>query len=53
VIFVAIPARDFARTSCDQDAPPRPELGRAAGFAETTQVFVDPTEFFRLFRYQA
>jgi hypothetical protein len=29
------------------------ELGRAAGFAEATQVFVDPTEFFRLFRYEA
>jgi hypothetical protein len=29
------------------------ELGRAAGFAEATQVFVDPTDFFRLFRYEA
>jgi hypothetical protein len=29
------------------------ELGREAGFAEARQVFVDPTDFFRLFRYAA
>ena len=29
------------------------ELGREAGFAKATQVFVDPTDFFRLFRYEA
>jgi 2-polyprenyl-3-methyl-5-hydroxy-6-metoxy-1,4-benzoquinol methylase len=29
------------------------ELGRNAGFAEARQVFVDPTDFFRLFRYEA
>lgn len=29
------------------------ELGRKAGFAEARQVFVDPTDFFRLFRSEA
>ena len=29
------------------------ELGRNAGFREARQVFVDPTDFFRLFRYEA
>jgi ubiquinone/menaquinone biosynthesis C-methylase UbiE len=29
------------------------ELGRKAGFAEARQVFVDPTDFFRLFRFEA
>jgi len=29
------------------------ELGREAGFAKAQQVFVDPTDFFRLFRYEA
>src|SRR5262249_27987437 len=29
------------------------ELGRAAGFGHARQVFVDPTDFFRLFRYEA
>jgi len=28
-------------------------LGRQAGFAEARQVFVDPTDFFRLFRFDA
>jgi cyclopropane fatty-acyl-phospholipid synthase-like methyltransferase len=28
------------------------ELGRAAGFGEARQVFADPTDFFRLFRYE-
>ena len=28
------------------------ELGRAAGFARARQVFVDPTDFFRLFRFE-
>jgi SAM-dependent methyltransferase len=28
------------------------ELGREAGFGEARQVFVDPTDFFRLFRYE-
>ena len=27
------------------------ELGRAAGFAQARQVFADPTDFFRLFRF--
>ena len=30
-----------------------PELDREAGFAEARQVFVDPTDFFRLFRFEA
>ncbi len=29
------------------------ELGREAGFGEARQVFVDPTDFFRLFRFEA
>ncbi|HLQ88981.1 MAG TPA: class I SAM-dependent methyltransferase [Xanthobacteraceae bacterium] len=29
------------------------ELGREAGFAQARQVFVDPTDFFRIFRYEA
>jgi SAM-dependent methyltransferase len=29
------------------------ELGREAGFAQARQAFVDPTEFFRVFRYEA
>jgi hypothetical protein len=37
------------------DVPETPavwcELGRDAGFAEAREVFVDPTEFYRLFRY--
>jgi len=28
------------------------ELGREAGFAQARQVFVDPTDFFRLFRFE-
>jgi hypothetical protein len=27
------------------------ELGRAAGFVQARQIFVDPTDFFRLFRF--
>jgi SAM-dependent methyltransferase len=42
-------------TACDfpETAAVWCELGRNAGFAEARQVFVDPTDFFRLFRYQA
>jgi hypothetical protein len=29
------------------------ELGREAGFRQARQVFVDPTDFFVLFRYEA
>ena len=29
------------------------ELGREAGFSSARQVFVDPTDFFRLYRYEA
>ena len=29
------------------------ELGRKAGFREARQIFVDPTDFFRLFRFEA
>jgi SAM-dependent methyltransferase len=29
------------------------ELGREAGFHEARQIFVDPTDFFRLFRFEA
>ena len=29
------------------------ELGREAGFSNAQQVFVDPTDFFRLFRFDA
>lgn len=29
------------------------ELGREAGFAQARQVFVDPTDMYRLFRYEA
>jgi hypothetical protein len=28
------------------------ELGREAGFAQARQIFVDPTDFFRLFRLE-
>ena len=28
------------------------ELGREAGFVQARQVFVDPTDFFRLFRFE-
>lgn len=28
------------------------DLGRKAGFAEARQIFVDPTDFFRLFRFE-
>jgi SAM-dependent methyltransferase len=42
-------------TTCDfpETAAVWCELGREAGFAQATQVFVDPTDFFRLFRYEA
>ena len=42
-------------TACDfpETAAVWCELGREAGFAEARQVFVDPTDFFRLFRYAA
>jgi hypothetical protein len=42
-------------TTCDfpETAAVWCELGREAGFGEARQVFVDPTDFFRLFRYQA
>jgi hypothetical protein len=29
------------------------EFGREAGFREARQVFVDPTDFFQLFRFEA
>jgi hypothetical protein len=29
------------------------ELGREAGFREARQVFVDPTDFFQLFCFEA
>jgi hypothetical protein len=29
------------------------ELGRETGFHEARQVFVDPTDFFQLFRFEA
>ena len=29
------------------------EIGREAGFGEARQVFVDPTDFFQLFRFEA
>ena len=29
------------------------ELGRRAGFGAARQLFVDPTDFFRLFRFDA
>jgi hypothetical protein len=28
------------------------ELGREAGFRDAREVFVDPTDFFRLYRYE-
>jgi ubiquinone/menaquinone biosynthesis C-methylase UbiE len=42
-------------TTCDfpETAAVWCELGREAGFAEARQVFADPTDFFRLFRYAA
>ena len=38
---------DFPETAADWC-----ELGREAGFGEARQVFVDPTDFFRLFRFE-
>ena len=40
-------------TSCDfpETAAVWCELGRAAGFGEARQLFADPTDFFRLFRF--
>jgi len=46
-IWHHVTARDFPETAtvwC--------ELGRAAGFAEARQVYVDPTDFFQLFRFE-
>jgi hypothetical protein len=42
-------------TSCDfpETGPVWCELGREAGFGTARQVFVDPTDFFRLYRYEA
>ena len=41
-------------TTCDfpETAAAWCELGREAGFGEAWQVFVDPTDFFRLFRLE-
>jgi Methyltransferase domain len=41
-------------TTCDfpETAAVWCELGREAGFGEARQVFVDPTDFFRLFRFE-
>lgn len=41
-------------TTCDfpETAAGWRELGREAGFAQARQVFVDPTDFFRLFRFE-
>jgi SAM-dependent methyltransferase len=42
-------------TTCDfpETAAVWSDLGRKAGFAQARQVFVDPTDFFRLFRFDA
>jgi hypothetical protein len=42
-------------TTCDfpETAAVWCELGREAGFGTARQVFVDPTDFFRLFRLEA
>jgi hypothetical protein len=41
-------------TSCDfpETAAVWCELGREAGFGEAREVFVNPTDFFRLFRFE-
>jgi hypothetical protein len=41
-------------TTCDfpETAAVWCELGREAGFAQARQIFVDPTDFFRLFRLE-
>jgi ubiquinone/menaquinone biosynthesis C-methylase UbiE len=41
--------------TCDFPEPPAVwcELGRDAGFGDACEVFVDPTDFYRLFRYTA
>jgi hypothetical protein len=41
--------------SCDfpETAASWCRLGRGAGFGEARQVFADPTDFFRLFLYEA
>ena len=41
-------------TTCDfpETAAVWCELGREAGFAQARQLFVDPTDFFRLFRFE-
>ncbi|MEN8132932.1 MAG: class I SAM-dependent methyltransferase [Pseudomonadota bacterium] len=42
-------------STCDfpEDADQWLELGRAAGFGSVRQVFADPTDFYRLFRFDA
>jgi SAM-dependent methyltransferase len=45
-IWHHVTTSDFPET-----APVWCELGRKAGFAQARQVFVDPTDFFRLFRF--
>jgi hypothetical protein len=41
-------------TTCDfpETSPVWCGLGREAGFSEAREVFVDPTDFFRLFRFE-
>ena len=41
-------------TTCDfpETGPVWCELGREAGFGAARQVFVDPTDFFRLYRFE-
>ena len=41
-------------TACDfpETAAVWCELGREAGFADARQVYVDPTDFFQLFRFE-
>ncbi|HEX6893728.1 MAG: hypothetical protein ACM3Z4_19330 [Hyphomicrobiales bacterium] len=41
-------------SSCDfpETAAVWCELGREAGFGEAREVFADPTDFFRLFRFE-
>jgi hypothetical protein len=41
-------------TTCDfpETAAVWCELGREAGFAQARQVYLDPTDFFQLFRFE-
>jgi hypothetical protein len=57
----AVPARRSALIArCDPGTPhavlrgaaERLRTGRAAGFGTTREVFVDPTDLFRLFRFE-